>query len=473
MPGSDCSRRSAASGGHRDDLLQPAGHRAGADDGAGPHRLHARPVPLPGRDAPPDLGEAGTPACPAGTGRAPGPPIPEQQPPPGPVRLHARTTFCSSTAGTSASMTRPVRPMRSPGRRRASWWSTGCTGIKPAGSSSAPSAAGSVRSSQDAPGPQAAARMVSGGAAAPAAGAAPAGGGTMAGGERLRPGPAAAAGRDGGVRQRRGAGARHLDRARPVRGQRGAPHAAVGHDAQRRVTRPAPVHGQRAQQIDRERWLPLAHRVRLGPRHRRRWPGTGPAAQPGGPATAGRHPVRLGPDWSGPAGARVHPPMLTRPGAARGPHTPAHTSVENRTQVGPSSSPGHTRSPARSSLPGQIRAASPITTPSSTTPAPIIASPADHAAGHLGARADAGAVEQHAAADVGIRGHLRARADHGPAAHPGRRIDPAPGQHQQLARSSSARGQGGGRQPAEHQVAATPGRTPPACPTSSQYAVSR
>ena len=43
----------------------------------------------------------------------------------------APTTFCSSTAGTSASNTRPDRPIRSAGCRRSISPSSGCTGVEP------------------------------------------------------------------------------------------------------------------------------------------------------------------------------------------------------------------------------------------------------------------------------------------------------------------------------------------------------
>ena len=73
---------------------------------------------------------------------------------------HARcasmlTTFCSRTAGTRASMTRWLRPMRRPSCRVASWRSSGCRGRKPSRSSRAPSRSGTVSSSHAAPGPQA------------------------------------------------------------------------------------------------------------------------------------------------------------------------------------------------------------------------------------------------------------------------------------------------------------------------------
>ena len=64
-------------------------------------------------------------------------------------------TFCSSTAGTSDSRTRPVRGTRQPGCRRHSSRTTGWRGRKPLGSSSAPSIAGSSSSTRPAPGPQA------------------------------------------------------------------------------------------------------------------------------------------------------------------------------------------------------------------------------------------------------------------------------------------------------------------------------
>ncbi len=70
------------------------------------------------------------------------------------------TTFCSSTAGTRASITRWLRPMRKPLCRAASWRTSGCgPGSKPSRWSAAPSISGSVSSSQAAPGPQAAAAM--------------------------------------------------------------------------------------------------------------------------------------------------------------------------------------------------------------------------------------------------------------------------------------------------------------------------
>ncbi len=65
------------------------------------------------------------------------------------------TTFCSSTAGTSASKTRPVRPTRRPAYRSASAPITAWRAAKPARSSWKPSWAGTRSSSQLAPGPQA------------------------------------------------------------------------------------------------------------------------------------------------------------------------------------------------------------------------------------------------------------------------------------------------------------------------------
>ena len=135
------SRRSASAELHRHDLLQPPGHLGGADDGAGPHPLHPGPVPLPGRDPPPGGRGRRHPHARRG-GPGAGPPNRSSRYRQA-RRASAPTTFCSSTAGTRASSTRPVRPIRTPWYRVDSSRSTGWAGSKPARSSSAPSAPGS------------------------------------------------------------------------------------------------------------------------------------------------------------------------------------------------------------------------------------------------------------------------------------------------------------------------------------------
>ena len=70
-------------------------------------------------------------------------------------RASAPVTFCSSTAGTSASRTRPVRGTRRPGWRRATSRSSGQRGVKVAGSSRAPSRSGTPATAHSAPGPHA------------------------------------------------------------------------------------------------------------------------------------------------------------------------------------------------------------------------------------------------------------------------------------------------------------------------------
>ena len=75
-------------------------------------------------------------------------------------RASAPTTFCSSMAGTSASNTRPDRPIRRCAYRRSISASNGCAGWKPVRSSSAPSSPGRAASTQAAPGPQAQASTV-------------------------------------------------------------------------------------------------------------------------------------------------------------------------------------------------------------------------------------------------------------------------------------------------------------------------
>ena len=64
-------------------------------------------------------------------------------------------TFCSSTAGTSASTTRPVRGTRSPGCRAAESTSRGWRGRKPSAASRAPSRSGSPAMTSAAPCPHA------------------------------------------------------------------------------------------------------------------------------------------------------------------------------------------------------------------------------------------------------------------------------------------------------------------------------
>ncbi len=125
------------------------------------------------------------------------------------------TTFCSSTAGTSASSTWWLRPTRRPACRaaisRSSWW----PGSKPARSSPPPSMSGRVASSHAAPGPQAAATITS---------------------------------RPGGL---------DTECAGAVRGQRRAPHGPGRVDAVGRVTAAPAVHGQSHPHVDRERRVPV------------------------------------------------------------------------------------------------------------------------------------------------------------------------------------------------------------------------
>ncbi len=72
-------------------------------------------------------------------------------------RASSPVTFCSSTAGTNDSSTRPVRGTRQPVERRHASRRSGWSGTKPArpASSAAPSRVGKVSPSQSAPGPQA------------------------------------------------------------------------------------------------------------------------------------------------------------------------------------------------------------------------------------------------------------------------------------------------------------------------------
>ena len=145
-------------------------------------------------------------------------------------------------------------------------------------------------------------------------------------------------------------------------------------------------------------------RVRPDRAHRRRrrarWPR---CCAVGRPARAGR-PPRCG-CTSGTRVARrrrhrrgtrspttaAGPPGSVRPAAeparARA-LQPAQRSEENRTAVSPRATPGHTRAPGISSLPGPMIARSPTTTPSSEAPAPITAPGADDAVAHDGAGCD-------------------------------------------------------------------------------------
>ena len=66
-------------------------------------------------------------------------------------------TFCSMIAGTSDSMTRPLRPSRAFWWRRQDSSRTGCRGSKPVQSSKAPSRPGTDSSAHSAPSPQASA----------------------------------------------------------------------------------------------------------------------------------------------------------------------------------------------------------------------------------------------------------------------------------------------------------------------------
>ena len=73
-----------------------------------------------------------------------------------PAKASWPVTFCSMIAGTSASITRPLRPIR-----QSRWWRQTSAmiwwwGSKPLGSSSAPSSPGTDSSAQSAPSPQAA-----------------------------------------------------------------------------------------------------------------------------------------------------------------------------------------------------------------------------------------------------------------------------------------------------------------------------
>ena len=144
------------------------------------------------------------------------------------------TTFCSRIAGTSASMRRPERPIRSPGFSRAASLMTGWASADE--------------------------RLESRDVVIEAKGA---GKGVeqplRAGPPRLRPQGAAG-------RVSAGAG-QHADRGRPVRGQRGPPDRARLVGLERRVA-PAPaLHGERAPHVDGERRDPLALRRRVS--HRR------------------------------------------------------------------------------------------------------------------------------------------------------------------------------------------------------------
>ena len=171
-------------------------------------RWSGRGPPRPRRDASPTTGwpatsrQAGRPASRPVPGREPASPCQASS------RRQARcastlTTFCSSTAGTSASSTRPVRLMRSPASCLASSRSRGWSGWNAAGSSLAPSRSGTMSSSQAAPSPQARA--------------------LNAGPARWRPGWAAAS---------RPASRGQPQRARPVRGQRRPPDDPAVVDAQ-------------------------------------------------------------------------------------------------------------------------------------------------------------------------------------------------------------------------------------------------
>ena len=135
------------------------------------------------------------------------------------------TTFCSSTAGTSASSTRPDRPMRPPACRKASSRSSGWAGRKSPGRSRAPSRSGSavqhpVRAGPPGPGPH------------PGAG----------------PGQDAACPRPAGG---------HAEGGRARRGERGPPDRAVGVGAEGRVAAAVPVHAQEQAGVQRERRQPV------------------------------------------------------------------------------------------------------------------------------------------------------------------------------------------------------------------------
>ncbi|MCO5606194.1 hypothetical protein L7F22_060381 [Adiantum nelumboides] len=141
--------------------FQPVGDDGGVQDRRPPGVVDAGPVPLPLGHRRICSGVGGT-RMPAGTTPAgPGAGDPNRRASSrNERRASVPVTFCSSTAGSSASHTRPVEPSRSPGRRRCASATSGWCATNADGSSSAPSSDGSRSTSQAAPGPQPVARTV-------------------------------------------------------------------------------------------------------------------------------------------------------------------------------------------------------------------------------------------------------------------------------------------------------------------------
>ena len=133
----------------------------------------AGPVPVPGRDVE-QPGRGGGTRIPAGAGPGAGVAVPLQQRTARPRGPRWPVTFCSRTAGTSASKTRPVRATRRPWCSRCSSASTGA-GRRTRPSSCAPSRSGTRSSSQSAPGPQAVGRALAAAACRSASVAGPSG----------------------------------------------------------------------------------------------------------------------------------------------------------------------------------------------------------------------------------------------------------------------------------------------------------
>jgi hypothetical protein len=152
MPGSDWSFRSAVAEVVRHDPLERSRTRGRRHERAGTRRIDVEVEPLPARDRPP------RPPGPAG-GRGPAPPPAPARRGAGPATEPGERLLSGhlllKTAGSRASKTRPVRPIRRCGKRRCASTSTGWRGSKPLGSSSAPSIAGIASSAHGAPGPHA------------------------------------------------------------------------------------------------------------------------------------------------------------------------------------------------------------------------------------------------------------------------------------------------------------------------------
>ena len=109
MPGRDRSRRSASSRGQPDGALERGRDLGGPHHGAGPGRVDVHPQPLPGRDHPERSRPTAAPRRrarrPAPGARSPNRWTSCRKPP----NASWPVTFCSMIAGTSASITRPVR----------------------------------------------------------------------------------------------------------------------------------------------------------------------------------------------------------------------------------------------------------------------------------------------------------------------------------------------------------------------------